>query len=734
MDGNSANTLITPSMMLMASAASLQLHSDPLMTVTLTAVVSDVGSASSSSRVFMTLYGSNGHVGPLWVNTDFSFSQGSTHDVTWALPNIGTFESMKLYNSGNDGLHLESLTLSLTPPGSTVAEARAWAVDAWLDGDGSSAAAPHADYWHAANALVVGSGQAMSVVHLATSFFADSDTTDDIFVTLIGSCGSSDERLIGGGVNQRLGLDVPIIHQDIGVLQGVQVRLVGNNAVHFAEIRVSFADGASEWTWMLSELNGWIDGDSESPSSRIYQTSTASPAVDGAANPLVNLGGSGCNSIACTICNGDCDNDSHCGTGLTCFQRSGYTAVPGCASGGSGDTNNYDYCHNPSSPVATLSWVTGTTSNAQSDSTFAVTVYGSLGHNLPISMGGSRANGETSSMAFSMGNIGTFFGMKIWNTGTDGWLPETLTLTIGSNSYSWIYGQWIDGNGSGDTAPHADFFYADGTFSSQPGLANTEINMACPDQFAACMANSACPGEMAVAIAANAVPATSAGVTLLLMQCVSMQIAGTWPQLPPPPAPACPSAAACTANHQYVTPAVDLVATDGVAGYNTYQLSVTLRGGAFDLHSIFGLPESNMVIPAAWQAAAAAGGVDIGGIAPAFLTAVPELTYDSWLTIGEVVGGSTVSTTISTTEFNSWSSSSGLTTAGGAVLYSDPAASPTGGTGIARIIVAQLTVSSSSPAVAVMNLGGHTQDRSSMVSPGEMTADWSATGVTFCLL
>merc|ERR1712151_223251 len=43
-------------------------------------------------------------------------------------------------------------------------------------------------------------------------------------------------------------------------------------------------------------------------------------------------------------CEGDCDNDSHCATGLKCFERNGKEPVPSCKSGGAGDVNNYDYC------------------------------------------------------------------------------------------------------------------------------------------------------------------------------------------------------------------------------------------------------------------------------------------------------------------------------------------------------------------------------------------------------
>ena len=49
---------------------------------------------------------------------------------------------------------------------------------------------------------------------------------------------------------------------------------------------------------------------------------------------------------------GDCDSDSDCDPGLTCFQRSGTTAVPGCTGGGGGDRSDVDYCvGNPSSNI-----------------------------------------------------------------------------------------------------------------------------------------------------------------------------------------------------------------------------------------------------------------------------------------------------------------------------------------------------------------------------------------------
>ena len=41
-------------------------------------------------------------------------------------------------------------------------------------------------------------------------------------------------------------------------------------------------------------------------------------------------------------CRGDCDNDDECDGSLICFQRSGYTPVPGCSGDGQ---ENTDYCY-----------------------------------------------------------------------------------------------------------------------------------------------------------------------------------------------------------------------------------------------------------------------------------------------------------------------------------------------------------------------------------------------------
>ena len=77
-----------------------------------------------------------------------------------------------------------------------------------------------------------------------------------------------------------------------------------------------------------------------------------------ASKPLKNCGASAHTKGKLAECDGDCDSDGHCATGLKRFQRTGKSAVPGCRSGGSGDVKDYDYCvkqppHKNSGPAHT---------------------------------------------------------------------------------------------------------------------------------------------------------------------------------------------------------------------------------------------------------------------------------------------------------------------------------------------------------------------------------------------
>ena len=56
-------------------------------------------------------------------------------------------------------------------------------------------------------------------------------------------------------------------------------------------------------------------------------------------------------SVTLQECEGDCDNNGNCATGLTCFQRDTFIPIPGCKNGGAGDVYGYDYCYDINASV-----------------------------------------------------------------------------------------------------------------------------------------------------------------------------------------------------------------------------------------------------------------------------------------------------------------------------------------------------------------------------------------------
>lgn len=461
LDGDSSNAAILPEQTLYIADANPHLSGSGYP-IEVTTVTSDVGYADTSSTIYVTFYGDAGHVGPLTLGN--SFARDSTDTISFDIGNIGEFQALKLYNSGNNGWHLG--TLQVTANGG---DTLSWGNDAWLDGDGSSPESPHSQIFYASAALVVGSGDVVTQVHLATSFLEYANTGDDVFITVTGTTGASDETVVNG-VAGREGMDVQVIHADIGQFESIQVRLGGNNGLHLHEIRVDFAQGSSGaavYSWLLNDLNGWLDGDSEAPPSRVYAAADASPVVEGTGNAV------------------------------------------------------------------TVTTVTGTRNNAQSNSLFIITLYGTNGHTPPTTLSSGFANGATDVINYDIGDIGDFVAAKIWNTGNDGWRLETLTINIGGNDYIFAYDQWIDGNGSTEQAPHAELFYADGSWSSQGGVSMAEIQIMCPSQTAACMADATCVSEFGTALAGGDIavvfqdPSTWSGAaTPGIMACLAAGVTG----------------------------------------------------------------------------------------------------------------------------------------------------------------------------------------------------------------
>lgn len=155
-----------------------------------------------------------------------------------------------------------------------------------------------------------------------------------------------------------------------------------------------------------------------------------------------------------------------------------------------------------------------------------------------------------------------------------------------------------------------------------------------------------------------------------------------WLAAPPPPPPPPPPAAATN-----VRSTTTIVATDGVSGYTTYQLSVTLMRTATNIYTVYGDREHGpLVLPAAYQVAAPFG-ADLGGINPQMSAFQPGASYDSWLTVGTTTGNLGEISSIGI-PFESWTAASGISADNGAVFWMDPNNAPSSGT----IVVGQLTV------------------------------------------
>jgi hypothetical protein len=129
------------------------------------------------------------------------------------------------------------------------------------------------------------------------------------------------------------------------------------------------------------------------------------------------------------------------------------------------------------------------------------------------------------------------------------------------------------------------------------------------------------------------------------------------------------------------------VSTDGIAGYTTYRLEVTLGDQADNFYTIFGEPGMDMIIPGAYQVATPFG-TDIGGVSPSLTAVMPTATYDSWLTVGITEGGDQISSI--GIPFGTWTEQAGFSTNNGALFWMDPTSGPTWDSG--PVTVAQLTV------------------------------------------
>jgi hypothetical protein len=138
-----------------------------------------------------------------------------------------------------------------------------------------------------------------------------------------------------------------------------------------------------------------------------------------------------------------------------------------------------------------------------------------------------------------------------------------------------------------------------------------------------------------------------------------------------------------------VSPDVVVIETDGVEGYTTYRLQVSLGGNAANAYTIFGMEDSPLRMPPAFQETSPFA-ADVGGVAPA-LFAIPsyKAQYDSWLTVGITEGDTSGALGSIGIPFDTWTADQGMENDDCAVFWMDPSAGPDAS---APIVVGQLTV------------------------------------------
>ena len=118
-----------------------------------------------------------------------------------------------------------------------------------------------------------------------------------------------------------------------------------------------------------------------------------------------------------------------------------------------------------------------------------------------------------------------------------------------------------------------------------------------------------------------------------------------------------------------IIPYTESYQTDGVAGYTTYKIGITMSMQAKNVYSIVGATGHASTIPAAYQVAAPFG-VSTGGTNPAYWPFNDECEYDSYLTVG--TDDSSASLGNIGIDFDSWTESSGISFDNGAVFSMSP--------------------------------------------------------------
>lgn len=119
-------------------------------------------------------------------------------------------------------------------------------------------------------------------IQLLASARENSNTGDDIFVTITGTDGSSPELVATHGITQRQTVTTPVYFRELGEITAITLRLSGNNGVHLDEVRLLTPEG-NDYLWLFSSGSlahgGWLDGDSSNAEITPDQTLVVAEAM-----------------------------------------------------------------------------------------------------------------------------------------------------------------------------------------------------------------------------------------------------------------------------------------------------------------------------------------------------------------------------------------------------------------------------------------------------------------------
>ena len=122
-------------------------------------------------------------------------------------------------------------------------------------------------------------------------------------------------------------------------------------------------DSSCEGNLICAQRDGFeaVEGCSGEGGSRdVYGKDVCiSPPIRNEIRDSLTISGYYCSeSNPCPKCAGSCGIDSHCMSGLECFQRSGLDPIPNCVTGGIGDVSDTNYCFERP-PLGEVTYVPG---------------------------------------------------------------------------------------------------------------------------------------------------------------------------------------------------------------------------------------------------------------------------------------------------------------------------------------------------------------------------------------